>query len=183
MDVNFSQAFKTLITSMITIAFLISGSYLRAWETSVALHTPSPKSFRREFRQRLVLKEFVNGGKASRSTLPYTNSSENHPLDDDFGNLENADGHTRSTVTKEDGVKEICVKQILMFSSKAFPFPEKEYECPHLACNARYVRSDFYGRLPTSHAVILHHRAGWKAEELARYSKGYSFCSGPHATP
>lgn len=65
--------------------------------------------------------------------------------------------------------KKPCIKQIQLWASFRFrEFPEKEYNCPEENCKARFVHSNSYDKLKTSHAVILHHKGSWKWEDLAR---------------
>ncbi|KAJ8019534.1 Glycoprotein 3-alpha-L-fucosyltransferase A [Holothuria leucospilota] len=65
--------------------------------------------------------------------------------------------------------KKPCIKQIQLWANFQFQhFSEKEYDCPEENCKARYVHSNSYDKLKTSHAVILHHKGSWRWEDLAR---------------
>lgn len=154
------------------------GQYVRLVPPPVSFHRKSttgsqnPSSKVREWLQKPTEISFNHTeSKHSESTQTKISPSEQSKSDEAGENIypgkSNESFSDKERVTQSSH-ESTCIKQIQFWGKISLNLPGGEYDCPAENCKARFVQTQTYEKLQTSHIVILHHKGSWKWEELER---------------
>ncbi|XP_071820104.1 alpha-(1,3)-fucosyltransferase 7-like [Apostichopus japonicus] len=177
----------TTIVSLLTFILAMTAIYWENGRNSVQIYTYQPPSYRKidamlvvadQMRTPSLIPVISMFNESKQTTYPPSErlssptsdsidkTSHQAPLG--IGGFSGGIVTNSSSPTRKDGIRSNCVKQIQLWSKFAFAFPEQDYDCANTNCKARYIHSNSYQRLATSHAVILHHKGTWRWEDIAR---------------